>query len=199
MAADVASASSMTSLLRVAFGSVGMATWDAEEERARRDRLLAKRARASDGDSALSWSALVRSMPETTPGYAEHAAHYRRFLGAVADGLGGEATPAQLQEAVAFTFRALGRWAAAEEADEVCAEGALDGDWARTAARGSRRLARAKESLRGAPAAPYGPAGPADTLLRRLLDAHLPLHRWLRRHRRASSSKNSAASMHRTM
>eukprot|EP00308_Calcidiscus_leptoporus_P005779 CAMPEP_0119361464 /NCGR_PEP_ID=MMETSP1334-20130426/8759_1 /TAXON_ID=127549 /ORGANISM="Calcidiscus leptoporus, Strain RCC1130" /LENGTH=91 /DNA_ID=CAMNT_0007376479 /DNA_START=35 /DNA_END=306 /DNA_ORIENTATION=+ len=81
----------ISGLLRVAFTDAG-AAWELRAQQAEQQQCL-KRRQARDESSAAcagpqSWAELTRGIPESTSGYAVHAAHYRRFLGAVSEVLG---------------------------------------------------------------------------------------------------------------
>eukprot|EP00966_Prymnesium_polylepis_P148581 3432350-Prymnesium_polylepis.1 len=101
---------SLSSLLRVAFTNSG-ANFDLELARAARSsQMRTRRANASSGQAGgepQSWRELSRGIPADTPGYAEQAAQYRKFLSAVSAGLGGEASSAEVGEASKVAFRAI--------------------------------------------------------------------------------------------
>jgi hypothetical protein len=83
-------------------------TPDLHDWRTRRLRILRLRRAAATptGSAPRSFSELA-GVSQRTPGYAEQADNYHRFLGAVNAALGGESPPDEVAHAAASAFRAL--------------------------------------------------------------------------------------------
>lgn len=212
----------LSGILRVAFTNYG-AGFDIASERAKRTfqmRLHRSSHIVENEGSPQSWQELARGIPADTRGYAEHAAHYRKFLAGVALALGGESSPAEVAVACQVAFRAIQAGRAAQKGSSCVDEAktrlpagvghtesklaaevatpALDREalkrgriWLGAASRETMPPALASHAA--AAASIFGTHGPPDEALQQMLAAHEPLELWLREHR-AKDVKSRACS-----
>ena len=161
-----------------------------------------------------SFHELTGQLPQRTPGYAEHAAHYHRFLGAVAAALGGEASSEEVAHASSAAFRAFQVLPADGDGDgeadggkrppglpprSTASGGATSGGGppGLGAARSLPPVSKARlktaheilgsDELKGA----FGGLTIGDEPLRQMLHAHAPLSNWLRLHRQGAPAQHS--------
>jgi len=177
MGADL---NSLSGLLRAAYTE--LPEYDLETATANRDRWLreSRAGATADLQSAPTWKELTKGIPESTTGYADQQAHYRRFLRAVNATLGGEAPPDEVANAASVAFRAL-----TAQPSEQAAGQPPDRE----------ALAHARKVLVASPGQVFGSRGPPEDQLRIMLSCHVPLAAWLKQHRGggATGGKKAAA------
>ena len=169
----------------------------------------AEQQQASSAPSVKSFDELTGHLPKRTEGYAEHAAHYHRFLGAVSATLGDISSPDEVAAAAAAAFRALqslpppppaadgagsslppglpprpagppGLGSSAASQQQASASASIP----REAVHKARSLL-AEAALRGLTI--------GDEAVRTMLVAHAPLMAWLKRHRQPAKPSGGGA------
>lgn len=186
-------AARLTGLLRVAFTDAG-AEWDLAAQEAEHSRFLHEQSagagRETRGSGPPLWSELAVCIPQTTPGYAEHAAHYRRFLAAVSSAAtsGSGTTSSEALPPEELAAAASAAWRAAHKAAPSTAPHATPDEPSSRQA-----LARLREALRSAGAEASILVDAPDDVLRKVACAHAPLSLWLRQHRQRTARTTAAA------
>ena len=143
-------------------------------------------ARASTA-APKAFAELTGNLPQTTPGYSEHAGHYRRFLDAISKLLGGEAPSEEVSDAAAQSFRTL--LALVPDTDAADGGGPPGLRQVPTVAMPSREAVKQARAclIRDCPSF-AGLKLSDDELIKKLLSSHAPLSRWLKQHREAAKA-----------